>query len=82
MNLENGQVSQNDINCTGKPTHTVLLSSQREVLLQHRALVSSNIQIVDMISTAVRENSLASEEEFDFIQELRGVGGGSTSITN
>ena len=64
------------MNCTGIPTHTVLLSSQREVVLQQQALESSNSQIPDMISTAVRENNLASGEVRDFIQELRDIGGG------
>ena len=76
INLEVDQVSQNEMNCTGIPTHTVLLSSQREVVLQQQALVSSNSQIPDMISTAVRENSLASGEVRDFIQELSDIGGG------
>ena len=34
INLEVDQVSQNEMNCTGIPTHTVLLSSQRDVVLQ------------------------------------------------
>ena len=76
INLEIDQVSQNEMNCTGIPTHTVLLSSQRDVVLQQRALVSSNIQIPDLVSTAVRENSLASGEVRNIIQELRDVGGG------
>ena len=36
--------------------------------------MSSNSQIPDMISTAVSENSLASGEGRDFIQELRDFG--------
>ena len=63
------------MNCTGIPTHTVLISSQREVVLQQQALVSSNSQIPDMISTAVRKNSLVSGEVRDFIQELHDIGG-------
>ena len=70
MNLEVDQVYQNETNCTGIVTHTVLLFSWREDVLQQQVLVAGTI------STAVHKNSLASGEVHDFIQELGDVCGG------
>ena len=39
LNLEVDKVSQNEINYTGICTRTVLLSSQRDVVLEQQALV-------------------------------------------
>ena len=65
------------MNCTGIPTHTVLLSSQRDVILQQRALVESNDNIPGMITSAVRNSGMVPAAEMQqIIQELRNVGGG------
>ena len=76
-NLEVDQVRSNDMNCTGIPTHTVLLSSQRDVILQQRALIQSNDNIPGMITTAVRNSGMAPGAEMQqILEELRSVGGG------
>ena len=75
--LEVDQVQTGEINCTGIPTHTVLLSSQRDVILQQRRLIKSNSEIPGMITTAVQNSGMAPGAEMQaMIAELRNVGGG------
>ena len=75
--LEVDQIHWDDINCTGIPTHTVLLSSQRDVILQQPQLIESNNQIPGMITTAVQNSGVAPGAEMQaMITELRNVGGG------
>ena len=71
-----------DINCTGIPTHTVLLSSQHDAILQQQSLIESNNVIPGIITTAVQNSGMAPGAEIQaMIAELRNVGGGFDTTT-
>ena len=74
--LEVDQIRSDDINCTGIPTHTVLLSSQRDVILQQRHMIATSNQIPGLITEAVQNSGMAPGSEIqNIIRELRNVGG-------
>ena len=71
-NLEVDQIRTDDLTCTGIPSHTVLLASQRNVVLQQRELIKKHEDIPDMIQTAIAESGLAPNRDFrDAVNELK-----------
>ena len=74
--LDIEEVRDEELQCTGIPSHTVLLASQRTVVLQQKKLVEKHEQLPGVIETAIQGTGLNPNAEFRAaVNELRTIGG-------
>ena len=73
-NLEVYQIRTDNLNCTGIPSHIVLLASQRNVVLQQRELIKKYEDMPDMIQTAITKSGLVPNRDFrEAVNELKAL---------
>ena len=73
-NLEVDQIRSNDVAVTGIPSHTVLLASQRDMVLQQRELLAKSEEIPGVIRETIESANPVSSELRNVVAELQTVG--------
>ena len=75
-NVDIAQVRDDELHCTGIPSHTVLLASQRTVVMQQKELVEKHNDLPGVIQTTIQGTGVNPNAEFRAaVNELRTIGG-------